>query len=109
MAFACKLSGAKVVLVLGRTSCGAVAGARFGNPTSLLAKIRPAVAATRFTGDRSASNMAFVDAVARTHVGMTITTIRKSSPVLAGLERERKIKIAGAMYDLSTGAVEFMA
>ena len=87
MEFACKLAGAKVVLVLGH----------------------PAVAATKFTGDRSASNAAFVDAVARTHVGLTMAGIRKNSPVLAGLEKDRKIKIAGAMYDIGSGAVEFLS
>ncbi len=113
MEFACKLVGAKVVLVLGHTACGAVAGsiagAKLGNLTGLLAKIHPAVAATKFTGDRSASNAAFVDAVARTHVGLTMAGIRKNSPVLAGLEKDRKIKIAGAMYDIGSGAVEFLS
>ena len=100
-------------MVLGHTRCGAVAGAiagaRLGNLTGLLAKIQPAIAPTRFTGDRSASNYAFVDAVARTHVGLTVASIRKNSPILAGLEKDGEIKIVGSMYDLSTGAVEFMS
>ncbi len=113
MEFACKLVGAKVVLVLGHTSCGAVAGAiagaKLGNLTGLLAKIQPAIAPTKLAGDRGASNPAFVDAVARTHVGLTMAAIRKNSPVLAGLEKDGKVKIAGAMYDLGTGAVEFLS
>lgn len=113
MEFACKLAGSKVVMVLGHTRCGAVAGAiagaRLGNLTGLLAKIQPAIAPTRFTGDRSASNYAFVDAVARTHVGLTMASIRKNSSILAGLEKDGEIKIVGGMYDLSTGAVEFMS
>lgn len=112
MEFACQLAGAKLVLVLGHTSCGAVAGAvagaKLGNLTALLAKIEPSISVTQFTGERSASNMEFVDAVSRTHVGRTIASIREASPVLVSLEKDRKIKIAGAMYDLSTGAVEFM-
>ncbi len=111
--FACKLTGAKVVLVLGHTACGAVAGAiagaQLGNLTALLSKIAPAVGATAFTGERSASNPAFVDAVARTSVAMTMATIRQDSPVLAEMERQGAIKIAGAMYDLSSGAVNFLA
>lgn len=110
--FACKLAGAKVVMVLGHTACGAVAGAiaeaRLGNLTSLLAKIAPAVGATTFAGERSASNPMFVDAVARTNVALTIETIRKDSPVLAEMERQGAIKIAGAMYQLSSGAVDFL-
>jgi carbonic anhydrase len=113
MEFACKMAGAKVVLVMGHTACGAVKGAianaELGNLTGLLAKIKPAVAATVFTGDRSASNYAFVDAVARRNVEMTVADIRKDSPVLAELEAKGKIELAGAMYNLETGAVEFFA
>jgi carbonic anhydrase len=111
MEFACKLSGAKVVLVMGHTKCGAVKGAianaELGNLTGLLAKIKPAVQATTYAGERSATNYHFVDAVARKNVEITIADIRKDSPVLAELEANGKIKITGAMYNLETGAVEF--
>ncbi|QQO37364.1 carbonic anhydrase [Bradyrhizobium diazoefficiens] len=109
--FACKLAGAKVVLVMGHTACGAIKGAidnaELGNLTGLLAKIKPAVQATAYTGERSAKNYAFVDAVARKNVEMTVADIRKDSPVLAELEARGNIKITGAMYNLETGAVEF--
>jgi carbonic anhydrase len=111
MEFACKLAGAKVVLVMGHTACGAVKGAianaELGNLTGLLAKIKPAVQATSYTGDRSATNYDFVDAVARKNVELTIENIRKGSPVLVQLEIKGDIKITGAMYNLKTGAVEF--
>jgi carbonic anhydrase len=110
--FACKLAGAKVVLVMGHTACGAIKGAidnaELGNLTGLLAKIRPAVDATTYAGERSAKNYAFVDAVARKNVEMTVANIRKKSPVLAELEASHKIEIAGAMYNLETGAVDFL-
>lgn len=113
MEFGCKVAGAKVVLVMGHTACGAIKGAidkvELGNLTTLLAKIRPAVEATKFDGERSAKNLAFVDAVARTNVQLTMTSIRSRSAVLAGLESEGALKIAGAMYNLETGAVEFFA
>jgi carbonic anhydrase len=109
--FACKLAGAKVVLVMGHTACGAIKGAidnaELGNLTGLLARIKPAVEATSYAGERSAKNYAFVDAVARKNVEMTVANIRKDSPVLAELEAKGNIKIAGAMYNLETGAVEF--
>jgi len=112
MEFACKLAGAKVVLVLGHTACGAVAGAiagaKLGNLTALLAMISPAVDPTKFAGERTANNPAFVDAVAHTSVTLTLAKIRKDSPVLAELEQQGKIKIAGAMYDLNSGAVDFI-
>jgi carbonic anhydrase len=111
MEFACKLAGAKVVLVMGHTACGAIKGAidnaELGNLTELLAKIKPAIEATSYTGDRSAKNYAFVDAVARKNVEMTVANIPKDSPVLAELEAKGEIKVTGAMYNLETGAVEF--
>ena len=113
MEFACKLTGAKVVLVMGHTSCGAIKGAidnaELGNLTGLLAKIKPAVQATTYTGERSAKNYPFVDAVARKNVELTVADIRRDSPVLADLESKGTIKITGAMYNLSTGAVEFFS
>ena len=113
MEFACKLAGAKVVLVMGHTACGAIKGAidnaELGNLTGLLDKIKPAVQATSFSGERSSKNYAFVDAVARTNVQMTVDNIRKNSAVLADLERQGTIKIAGAMYNLQTAALEFLS
>ena len=113
MEFACKLSGAKVVVVMGHTACGAIKGAianaELGNLTGLLDKIKPAVQATTYEGDRSASNYTFVNAVARKNVELTIANIRQNSPVLAELETQGTIKIVGAMYNLATGAVEFFA
>ncbi len=111
MEFACKLSGAKVILVMGHTACGAIKGAidnaELGNLTGLLAKIKPAVAATAYSGDRSSKNYAFVDAVARKNVELTIDVIRKDSPVLAGMESSGAVKIAGAMYSLQSGVIDF--
>jgi carbonic anhydrase len=113
MEFACKLAGAKVVLVMGHTACGAIKGAidnaELGNLTGLLAKIKPAVAATTYTGERTAKNYAFVDAVARKNVELTIANIRKDSPVLSEMESTGAIKMAGAMYNLKTGVVDFFA
>src|SRR5262245_51175600 len=112
MEFACKLAGAKVVLVMGHTSCGAIKGAidnvQLGNLTGLLAKIRPAVQATEYEGERSAKNYGFVDAVARKNVELTITDIHRRSAVLAELESSGAIKIVGAMYNIETGLLEFL-
>ena len=111
MEFSCKLMGAKVVLVMGHTSCGAIKGAianaELGNLTGLLAKIKPAVQATTFSGARTETNYPFVDAVARKNVELTIAEVRSRSPVLKELESSKAIRIAGAMYDLETGVVEF--
>ena len=111
--FACAAAGAKVVLVMGHTACGAIRGAidnvELGNLTGLLDKIKPSIAATEYTGERTGKNDDFVNAVARTNVQLTIETIRRNSEVLASLEKKGAIKIVGSMYDLKTGVVTFTA
>jgi carbonic anhydrase len=112
MEFGCAASGAKVVLLLGHTACGAVKGAIddvvLGNLTGLLARIKRAIPATTFAGEKSSKNASYVDAVARTNVVLGLAEIRRRSPLLEELERKGNIKIAGAMYDLATGVVEFV-
>jgi carbonic anhydrase len=112
MEFACKVAGAKVVLVMGHTLCGAIQGAidgvTLGNLTGLLAKIRPAVEATAYKGDRSSKNLAFLDAVAAKNVELTINSIRANSAVLRDLESRKAIKMVGAMYNLQTGTLDFL-
>ena len=109
--FSCALSGAKVILVMGHTACGAIKGAidhaELGHLTGLLEKIKPAVDATSFDGERSSKNYAFVDAVAKTNVMMTVEAIRANSDVLRNLEKDGKIKIVGSMYHLVGGHVDF--
>jgi carbonic anhydrase len=109
--FACAVAGAKLVLVMGHTACGAIKGAidnvQLGNLTGLLDKIKPAVAATKYDGERTSKNDAFVDAVAKMNVQHTIEEIRRRSSILAGLEKDGKLKIVGAMYNLVGGEVDF--
>ncbi|GAB4159509.1 MAG: carbonic anhydrase family protein [Winogradskyella sp.] len=114
MEFACKLAGTKLILVLGHTSCGAIRGAcdhaRLGNLTSLINKIEPAVYAVEEPEDkalRNSSNADFVNAVAKKNVEMTLENIRNQSVILHEMEKFDEIKIVGAMYDISTGSVEF--
>lgn len=111
--FACKVAGARVILLFGHTACGAIKGAiddvEMGNLTGLLARVKPAITATTFTGEKSSKNAAYVDAVARTNVVLGLEGVRRRSPLLADLEKKRTILLVGAMYDLSTGAVEFLS
>ena len=110
--FACAAAGAKLVLVMGHTACGAIKGAidgvELGHLTGLLNKIKPAVAATAYAGERSGKNATFVDAVAKTNVLQTVGEIRERSSVLSSLEKDGKIKIVGSMYHLVGGKVEFL-
>jgi carbonic anhydrase len=113
MEFACAVAGAKVILVMGHTACGAIKGAidnvQLGNLTGLLDSIKPAIEATQYEGERTSKNAGFVDAVAQSNVRYTISAIRNNSSVLADLEKNGKIRIVGAMYDLNNGKVSFMS
>lgn len=110
--FACAAAGAKVILVMGHTACGAVKGAidgvKLGHLTGLLDDIKPAVAATSYLGDRSSKNAEFVDLVAANNVRRTMNEIRNDSEVLSNLENEGKLKIVGAMYQLADGYLKLL-
>lgn len=112
MEFATAAAGAKLVMVMGHTACGAVAGAidgvRLGNLTLLLSRFGNAIASTEFAGDKSGKNMAYVDAVAKTQVRETLTLIRERSPVMRKLEQDGRIRIVGSMYDIASGRVSLL-
>lgn len=115
MEFACAVSGAKLVFVLGHEHCGAIKGAidlgavaqlGFANLSALLGVIAPAVDdVTGEHGPRSSKNPAFVHRVAEENVRRTLQRIRAESPVLRDLEARGQIQIVGGMYDMDTGEV----
>jgi len=119
MEFACAVSGAKLVFVLGHEHCGAIKGAidlaavaalGLTNLTSLLGVISPAIEdVTGDHGPRSSKNPGFVHRVAEENVRRTLQRIRAESPVLADLEARGQIAIVGGMYDMDTGAVSPIA
>ncbi|NQX39609.1 carbonic anhydrase [Pedobacter steynii] len=110
--YACKVSGAKLVLVLGHEYCGAIKsaidGVKLGNITTLLDKIRPAVSATKtsFSGAAVSSNPDFVAAVCDENVRLAITKLRAGSPILKEMEEKGAIMIVGGVYDMNSGKVE---
>jgi carbonic anhydrase len=111
--FACAAAGAKLILVLGHTECGAVKGACddvvLGNLTQTLSNIKPAVAAVPgYDSDRSSKNAKFVQAVADINVVLTVERIRERSPILRGMVDKSQIELAGAMYDVHNGKVTLM-
>lgn len=112
MEFAAKVAGSKVILVLGHTHCGAVKGAcdhvELGNLTSMLENIMPAVNSVEESGERSSKNKTFVQNVAVKNVQLTIEKILKDSDVLREMVDNGELAIAGAMYDVETGRVDFM-
>lgn len=112
MEFACRLTGTKLILVLGHTGCGAVKGtiqgAELGILTSLLGKIRPAVNAVKQPEreeDRIVTNTKFVNDVAKKNVELSIQGILNQSAVLAKMVEDEEIIIVGGMHDINTGEV----
>ena len=113
MEFACKVSGSKVVLVLGHDNCGAVGaaidGVELGNITKMLKNIQPALESLEgFPGEKSSSNAKFLGKVTERNVQMTIEKIKARSPILRHMEKSGDILIVGAVYDLETGIAIFL-
>jgi carbonic anhydrase len=115
MEFACQVAGAKLVVVLGHSQCGAIKGAcdgvELGHLSGLLHKIRPAVEAVSEPSDpgmRRSENAEFVEAVACENVFRAVESIYERSDVLRGLLDSGTIDVVGAIYDLSNGAVVFI-
>jgi len=96
--------GARAVVVLGHTGCGAVKATIAGDPvpgqiSALYRHIRPAV-------DRSATRE--LEDVSRHNVRVQADLLRTSSPVVAQLIREDKLLVVGAVYDIGTGRVTLL-
>lgn len=115
MEFACKVAGAKIIVVLGHTKCGAIKGAcdnvKLGNLTGLLNKIQPVIAKTPPLNGTQAdipnSVYAYSDAVAANNVHYVMDAIAERSPILHELIESHEIAIIGGMYDVETGVVDF--
>lgn len=112
MEFACKVAGAKLIVVLGHSACGAVKGAcdhvEMGNLTELLSKIQPALYEEKETiSERNSQNKDFVENVARINVKRNVNSVLERSPILKEMIDKGEIGLIGAMYDVATGKVEF--
>jgi carbonic anhydrase len=112
MEFACKIAGSKLIVVLGHTKCGAIEGAcdniELGHVTTLLNKIKPAIAIeTETKSERNSHNKAFVGNVTKHNVTITVQQVKEQSPILREMEQSGIIKIIGGVYDLDSGKVTF--
>jgi carbonic anhydrase len=112
MEFACKVSGSKLILVMGHENCGAVKAAigdvKLGNITNMLTKIEPAVESTKYIGERTASNTEFLHLVTVSNVQNAMKEIELKSPILKEMVDNGEIQIIGAVYDMDTGKVNFL-
>lgn len=112
--YACKVAGAKLIVILGHEYCGAIIsaidGVKLGNITALLENIKPALnnASENFVGEKTSKNHKFVECVCTHNIHHAIEEIRAKSPVLKDMENNGEIKIVGGMYHMRTGKVEFL-
>jgi carbonic anhydrase len=111
--FATKLAGAKLIVVLGHSECGAVKGAidgvELGLLTNLLGRIKPAVEANRNApGEHTSKNKDFVQQVATTNARLAAQGLQQDSQVLRDLIARNELKIVAAMHDVSNGRITFL-
>jgi carbonic anhydrase/SulP family sulfate permease len=125
MEYGCKVAGAKLILVMGHTKCGAVTasvgltcdGKNTETETGcehldlIVQEIRhsiPVSSISRFRSLDAVAQETFVDEVARENVLYAVQLIPKQSSTIRSLIAEGKVAIVGAMYDVSTGEIEFL-
>jgi carbonic anhydrase len=112
MEFGCRVSGAKLIAVIGHSNCGAIKGAvddvQLDHLTGLLAKIKPAVAQVPASVQpRTSKNDDFIQKVAEANVRLVMQQIREQSAILREMLEQHQIDLVGGMYDLATGEVHF--
>jgi carbonic anhydrase len=111
--YATKVTGAKLIVVLGHERCGAIAAAidyvQLGNITALLENVKPAVEAlSDYPGEKTSANPEFVHLVAEKNVELTIQNILEKSPIVAEMVEAGEVNIVGGLYNLHSGEVEFL-
>lgn len=110
--YATAAAGSKLIVILGHTNCGAIKGAcddvQLGNLTSLLAKIKPAIAQENtITENRNSSNPEFVNAVTHLNIQHSLEQVLEQSPVVKELVEAGKVGIIAALYNVATGKITF--
>lgn len=123
--YGCAVAGAKLILIMGHTRCGAVTAA-----VKLLGSAQTAAEATgcehfdyivndlQESADQatcralheqpSEETVTLVDVVSRRNVVRVVEQLHKQSRTIDGLIRKGRIAIVGAMYDVVTGDIEFL-
>lgn len=110
--YACSVVGAKLIVILGHTQCGAIHsacnGIKKGHITQLLEKIQPAITAEKTTEfDRNGQNPSFVNHVTHLNIANAMKHIYKDSRIIRSMINDNDIAIAGAVYDVFSGEVRY--
>jgi carbonic anhydrase len=113
--FACKYLGAKLIVVMGHTSCGAVKAAcddfKDGHIGEIINFIKPSLRFEKSVTnkeDRCSANPEFVEKINALNVRHQIETIIRQSDIVDEMLENDQIAIVGAIYDLENGHVDFM-
>jgi carbonic anhydrase len=112
--YATKVAGAKLIVVLGHSDCGAIKGAVdnvvLGNLTSTLANIRPSMQKiTDVAGDRNSKNKDYIQSVADKNAKDASAMLTARSGVLTALVKSGELEVVAAMHDVSTARVTWFA
>lgn len=125
MEYACAVAGAKLILVMGHTRCGAVTAAtELACTPEAAAKaagclhLEPIVQVIQQSIDRTAclsmptwttdEKERFVNSVARANVSHVADLVLSQSHQISGLHQQGRVAIIGAVYDVATGGIEFL-
>jgi carbonic anhydrase/SulP family sulfate permease len=123
--YGCAVAGAKLVLVMGHTRCGAVSAAvdlacssgtvaevtGCAHLEHIVREIQQLTDPLECQGVQQlppAEKRAFVNALARRNVARVVERILAESQALSSLARDGRIAIVGAMYDVATGDIQYL-
>lgn len=114
MELGAKFAGSRLIVVLGHRGCEAVEsacdGVATGNLAATLANLEPALeASSDVSGRHDSKNKAYVDAVVDANVRQTVRDILDQSPIIDDLVIEGRLAVVGAVYDVATGKVRWLA
>lgn len=115
--FAAEHFGTRLVVVLGHTQCGAVAATleqlttpvenQSRNLQSIVDRMRPSIEGLLHSDLRHDPAALALHGM-RANVGVSVSHLRYSSPVLEKLSRDDGLRIVGAQYAVETGEVTFL-
>lgn len=113
--FSTKYLGSKLIVVMGHTSCGAVKAAcddfRDGHIGEIINFIKPSIRhekTVKKAEKRTSKNDEFVEKINALNVKHQIDTIIRQSDIVDEMLNDKQIAIAGAIYDIATGKVNFL-
>lgn len=114
--YAAEVTGARLVVVMGHSNCGAIEATidqlqrppvnRSRNLSSIVDRIRPSVETLLETG-LSQDRSALVRFAVRSNIRASVDHLRHGSEILERLIDKEGLCVVGAEYSLETGLVEF--